>query len=66
MNNNLYFCTHEYNTCIKKDTCKRYVDYTNEENNCHATLFNTACTEDNNYVLYMKVEEVKEEKSNDV
>lgn len=62
MNNNLYFCTQEDNTCIKKDTCKRYVEYIDDGNNYHATLFNMACTEDNNYVLYMKTEEVNDEK----
>ena len=61
MNNNLYFCTQENNTCIKKDTCKRYMEYINQENNCHASLFKTACTEKNNYVLYMKIEEFTKE-----
>lgn len=61
MNSNLYFCTNEENTCSKKDTCKRYVEYINEENNCHAPLFNRACNEDNNYVLYMKHEETTKE-----
>lgn len=60
MNNNLYFCTQENNTCIKKDICERYVGYTNKEGNYHAPLFNTACTESNNYVLYIKAEEVKD------
>ena len=47
----LYFCTQENNTCPKKELCKRYI---NVENEVHTTLFNMACTESNNYVLFIK------------
>ena len=57
MNNGLYFCTQKDNTCIKKDTCKRYIE---AKNNYHAPLFNMACAEFNNYVLYIKIDEVKD------
>lgn len=50
----LYFCTRENNTCPKKDECKRYI---NAENDLHTTLFNVACTKNNNYVLFIKKED---------
>ena len=53
MANALYYCTKEDNYCAKKEECKRYI----EEDECIATLFKVACTEDNNYVLFMKNEE---------
>lgn len=56
----LYFCKQENNTCPRKEECKRYMEAENE--NC-ATLFKAACTEDNNYVLFIKYE--KEEKSDE-
>lgn len=60
---NIYYCTQEDNYCPKKENCKRYVELNDEK--CHATLFKTACTEDNDYVLYMKHnEEIKEEGDN--
>ena len=54
---NIYYCTNENNICPKKETCKRYVEV---EGKNHATLFKVACTEDNNYVLFMKYKEVQE------
>ena len=57
----LYFCTQENNTCPKKESCKRYI---NTENEVHTTLFNTACTNKNNYVLFIQTEN-KEETNND-
>jgi hypothetical protein len=53
MPSTLYFCTQDNNTCPKKESCKRYI---NIENEVHATLFNTACTADNNYVLFIQAE----------
>ena len=58
MADQLYYCTNENNNCINKETCKRYINPENDE--CHATLFKTACTEDNNYILYMKTEDSNE------
>ena len=46
----IYYCTAKNNTCIKKDKCKRYVDAKGKNN---ATLFKFACTENNNYLLFM-------------
>ncbi len=50
----LYSCSRLNNKCTKKDTCERYID-TNEQS--AATLFKFACTELNNYILYVKREE---------
>lgn len=52
----LYYicCTIENNNCLKKEQCKRYL---NAENNSCTTLFKYACTEENNYHLFMEKEE---------
>ena len=57
MSDKIYYCTQEDNYCPRKEECKRYKE---AENQYTATLFKVACTEDNNYVLYMK-SEIKEE-----
>lgn len=44
-------CTIENNNCPKKEECKRYL---NAENNSCMTLFKYACTEENNYHLFME------------
>lgn len=44
-------CTIENNDCPKKEECKRYL---NAENNSCMTLFKYACTEKNDYHLFMK------------
>lgn len=44
-------CTIENNDCPKKKECKRYL---NAENNSCMTLFKYACTEKNDYHLFMK------------
>ena len=49
----IYYCTKEDNYCPKKEECKRYI----EEDECRATLFKEACTEDNDYVLFMRIEQ---------
>lgn len=46
-------CTIENNNCPKKEECKRYL---NAEDNSCMTLFKYACTEENNYHLFMKQE----------
>lgn len=53
-----YCCTQEDNDCPNKETCMRYL---NAESEPHATLFKYACTEDNNYHLYMKQESKDED-----
>ncbi len=54
----LYSCSRLNNKCVKKDTCERYVN-ANEQS--ATTLFKFACTELNNYILYIK----REEKNNE-
>lgn len=49
-----YCCTQENNDCPNKETCMRYL---NAESAPHVTLFKYACTEDNNYHLYLKKDE---------
>lgn len=44
-------CTIENNNCPKREECKRYL---NAENNSCMTLFKYACTEENDYHLFMK------------
>ena len=53
MADSLYYCTQENNDCIKKDTCKRYIE---SENKDKTTLFKMACTENNDYVLFIQYE----------
>lgn len=57
MSDKIYYCTQEDNDCPKKEECKRFM---NAENQCTATLFKVACTEENNYVLFMTYEENNE------
>lgn len=47
----IYYCVNENNKCEKKETCRRYLHVS--DNNA-ATLFKNACTENNNYLLYIK------------
>lgn len=54
----IYSCSHENNTCIKKDVCNRYATI-NEE--CQATLFKSVCTEENDYILFIKTINEQEE-----
>lgn len=54
MYDNIYYCRNAENTCPKKDTCLRYLDATDQP---VATLFKQACTESNQYQLFIKKEE---------
>ena len=54
MSDKIYYCTQEDNYCPKKEECKRYMK---SENQCTATLFKMAYTEDNDYVLFIKYKE---------
>lgn len=49
-----YCCIQENNDCPNKEKCMRYL---NAESAPHATLFKYACTEENNYHLYLKKDE---------
>lgn len=51
MSDSIYYCTNENNNCSKKEECKRYLDVDGKN---HATLFKRACTENNNYVLFIR------------
>ena len=54
MNDKIYYCTQENNDCPRKEECKRFMEAENQDT---ATLFKMACTEDNNYVLFMNYDE---------
>lgn len=56
-----YCCTQENNNCPNKESCMRYL---NAESEPHTTLYKYACTEENNYHLYMKKENTKNEDDN--
>ena len=56
-----YCCTQENNNCPNKETCMRFL---NAESEPHTTLYKYACTEENNYHLYMKKENTKNEDDN--
>ena len=56
-----YCCTQENNDCPKKEICMRYI---NAETEPHATLYKYACTEENNYHLFMEKENTKDEDDN--
>lgn len=48
----IYYCTNnEDNNCPKKNECKRFI---NTENKCVTTLYKSSCTEDNDYILFIK------------
>ena len=55
MADSIYYCTKENNNCPKKDLCRRYID---SENKDKTTLFKMACTNNNNYVLFMQCEDL--------
>lgn len=44
-------CTIENNDCSRKEECKRYL---NAKDNSCMTLFKYACTEENDYHLFME------------
>ena len=52
-----YCCTQENNDCPNKEKCMRYLS---AESAPHATLFKYACTEENNYLLFMPKEDTTE------
>lgn len=56
----IYYCTKKNNTCPNKETCRRYLDVNGKN---HTTLYKMACTENNNYMLYIK-HEMKEDDAN--
>ena len=61
-----YCCIQENNNCPNKESCMRYL---NADSEPHTTLFKYACTEENNYHLYMKKDDdniiITNDKEND-
>lgn len=51
----MYYCVKENNDCPKKNDCKRYIESENEDK---TTLFKMACTSVNDYVLFIKHENI--------
>lgn len=49
----IYYCENENNTCPKCEECTRYLESEGKEK---ATLFKMACTENNDYVLFIKTD----------
>lgn len=54
MSDLIYYCTKEKNDCPKRNDCERYLD--SDSHTSKTTLFKTACTDDNNRILFIKVE----------
>jgi hypothetical protein len=52
MNRAVYYCRQENNTCPKREQCERFVNADKTENK--TSLFKIACTEQNNFILFMK------------
>ena len=52
MNDFIYCCENNGNTCEKKDKCSRYLKA--NEHICKTTLFKQSCTKDNEYILFME------------
>ena len=52
-----YCCTQTNNDCPNKEKCMRYLNATTAP---HATLFKYACTEENNYLLFIPKEDTTE------
>ncbi len=51
----IYYCkNNDDNNCPKKDTCKRFLECTDDKNS--TTLYKLSCTENNEYKLYIKRE----------
>lgn len=48
----IYFCVQDGNVCAQKEECKRYIESSDDKNK--ATLFKAACTEENDYQLFIK------------
>ena len=58
----IYNCTQNNNRCPKKDSCKRYIQA--KDNEYSASLSKMACTENNNYLLYIKYEQKEDDSNN--
>lgn len=54
MSDTIYYCTKENNDCPKRNECERYLD--SDSHMSKTTLFKNSCTDDNNRILFIKVE----------
>ena len=55
----IYCCNDDNNDCPHRESCKRYI---HSSGNKSSTLYKSACTEDNNYKLYIKDGDSNDEK----
>ena len=55
----IYCCNDDNNDCLHRESCKRYIY---SDGNESSTLYKSACTEDNNYQLYIKDGDSNDEK----
>ena len=58
MADSIYYCVKENNDCPKKESCRRYIESDNKDK---TTLFKMACTDNNDYVLFILYEIRKED-----
>ena len=64
MSDLIYYCKQDdNNTCSKKEECKRYMECTVEKP--QATLYKISCTEDNNFLLFIKYKPILQEEANE-
>lgn len=52
----IYYCVKEDNNCPKRNQCKRYLD--SDSHNFKSTLYKNACTDDNNRILFIEIENI--------
>lgn len=52
----IYYCVKENNSCPKRNQCKRYLD--SDSHKCKSTLYKNACTDDNNRILFIEIENI--------
>ena len=56
MSDLIYYCIKENNNCPRQDECERYLDSDSHANK--ATLYKSACTEQNARILFIKKENI--------
>lgn len=54
MNNGIYCCTNENNSCEKREECMRYIHA--KDSPIQATLFKSMCVKSNGYILFIQKE----------
>lgn len=50
MYDNIYYCKNDENTCSLRNKCLRFL---NAKDQCVATLYKAACTDNNNHILFI-------------